>query len=168
MRARKWFAFASGTRHRFHAEVAEQGHVVVDGGIRRGEKFFSGENGIRAGEEAEGDGFTRKFVASAREAHAGSGHEDPCGGDGTNHYEWINLRSVGERSSVDAREHVDGNAFGMRIEICELVKEADAVLIGFADAEDSAAANGDARFANARDGFEAVFVNARGDDVAVK
>ncbi len=50
----------------------------------------------------------------------------------------------------------------------ELVQQADAVLFRFAHAENSAAADGDSRFAHVRDGSQAVFVDARGDDFSVE
>src|SRR6185437_13884008 len=126
------------------------------------------KNGVCSSEEAEGDGFAGKFVAAAGEAHARSGHKNARGGDGANHNHGIEFRNIGERSALDARENVDGNAFGMRIERGELMKEADEIFVRFAEAENSSAADSDAGFADARDGGEAVFVDARGDDVAVK
>src|ERR1700722_8490965 len=48
------------------------------------------------------------------------------------------------------------------------MQQADTVLIGFAHADDSAAADGDARAPDRVDGAQAVVVTPRGDDLAVK
>ena len=154
--------------HGLHAEFVEKSFVFVDGRIRRGEECFASKNGIRAGEKAEGDGFAREFVAAAGEAHAGSGHENARGGDGANHNHGIEFRNVGERSAFNPREDVNRHAFRMRIEIRELLQKAEAIFVGFAEAENSSAADGDTGFADARDGGEAIFINTRGDNVTVK
>ena len=69
-----------------------------------------------------------------------------------------------EGSPRDAHQRIDGNAFRMRLQGSQLVKKADAVGIFLAHAENSAAADGDARFANCRECAEPLVVNARGDD----
>ena len=165
----RWkLAFGSGTLHGPHAEIVEKRFDPCRRGIRRGEKFFAGENGIGAGKEAERDGFARQRVASAGEPDARSGHQDSRGGDGADHHQGIELWRICERSAFHAGQHVDGNAFRMRVKNRKLMQQADAILFGLADSENSAAADGDSRIANARDGAQAIFVNARGDDAAVK
>ena len=50
-----------------------------------------------------------------------------------------------------AHQHVDRHALRMRIEMRQLLKQADAVFFGFAHSQNSAAAHGDARLAHVRD-----------------
>ena len=61
-----------------------------------------------------------------------------------------------------------GNAFRMRIERGKLMQQADAIALRFAEADDSAAANGDSRFSHRRERAEAVIVIAGGDDLPVE
>ncbi len=49
-------------------------------------------------------------------------------------------------------QHIDGHTFGMRLEIGQLMQQADPIFLGFAHADDAAATNGDARAPDGLDG----------------
>src|SRR5258708_10758757 len=151
-----------------HAQALKQELVFIRSGVGRGQKFFTNKNRIGPGKEAECDGFGRELLAAGGESHSGSGHQNARGGDGANHFERVKRRYVSKRCALDANEHVDGNAFGMRLQISQLVKQADAVSVFFAHAENASAANGDARFADRSERAQALIVNTRGDDGAVE
>ncbi len=88
---------------------------MVFAGVGAGEEFFAGEDGVGPREEAEGLGFVGHFGASGGEADHRAGHEDAREGDGADEFEGLDGRGVFERGAGGADEHVDGDAFGMRI-----------------------------------------------------
>ncbi len=157
-----------GAVEEFHAEFFEELVVFVFGGVGLGEEFFAGEDGVGAGEEAEGLGFVGHFDAAGGEADVGGGHEDAGGGDHADEVEGVDGFFVGEGGAFDALEGVDGDGFGVGVLVGELEEEVEAVGGGFAHADDAAAADGDAGVADVLEGVEAVLVSAGGDDGAVE
>jgi hypothetical protein len=152
----------------FHAEFFDEGAVFVFAGVFLGEEFVAGEDGVGAGEEAEGLGGVGHFHAAGGEADVGGGHEEAGGGDHADEVEGVEGLFVGEGGAFDALECVDGDGFGVGVLGGELEEEVEAVGDGFAHADDAAAADGDAGVADVLEGVEAVLVGAGGDDVAVE
>ena len=74
---------------------------------------------------------------------------------------------IGQGGAFDGDQGVDGDGFGGLGELGEGVEQGDAVVVGLAEAEDAAAADGDAGGLDVGEGAEAVLVGAGGDDVAV-
>ena len=146
----------------------EHRRVVLGLRIRSGEQFFADEERIGAGHKAKRDRFARKRTAPGAQANHRRGHQDARRGDRAHENQRVERLLMFQRSSLDAHQHIDGHAFRMRIERGKLVQQADAIVLGFAHADNSAAADRDSRFSHRREGAQAVVVVARGDDLAVK
>ena len=106
-RCRRFRGGRGGAAGRFevgHAKLGDEGAVLVFAGVFLGEEFVAGENGVGAGEEAEGLGLIREFDASCGEADEAGGHEDARGGDHTDELEGVDGRLLGEGGAFDALE----------------------------------------------------------------
>ena len=75
---------------------------------------------------------------------------------------------VRKRRAGDADQHVDRHRFRMRRQVRQRRDHADAVLARLAHADDAAAADVDAGGAHVVERFQAIFVGARGYDLAVE
>ena len=65
-------------------------------------------------------------------------------------------------------QHIDGHTFGVRLEIRQLMQQANPIFVGFAHADDAAATNSNSRAPHSLNGAQPVLVAARADDAAVE
>ncbi len=106
----------------FNAQIFKQRSVFIRRGVRRGEQSLTGKDGICSGKKAQQDGFTRELLASGCQAHHRTGHQDAGARDGPHHDERIEIGLRCQRRAFRADQHIDGHAFRMRRERCQLMQ----------------------------------------------
>jgi len=158
-----WFGLGDA-----EVELVEEGAVGVGGGVGGGEEFVAVKDGVGAGEEAEGLAFAGEAGAAGGEADAGLGQREAGGGDEAHELEDVHGRLAVEGRAGHGHEAVDGDAFGRGVEAAEDFQHLEAVELGFAHADDAAAADGHAGGLDGADGVEAVVEGVGGDDVGVE
>ena len=77
-------------------------------------------------------------------------------------------RAISQRRPLHRNQHIDRNAFRMRIERRQLPQQPVSRRAVFAHADDAAAAYGNPGPAHARQRIQTVLISARGDDAAVE
>ena len=152
---------------RGHAEFVDEGEVFFDGGVFGGEEFVAVEDGVGSGEKAEGLGFFGELGAAGGEADFGLGDSDAGDGNHTNEVENSDGFISFQWSAGHGHEGVDGNALGLWVEPGDDLDHFEAILDGFAEAEDAAAADGHAGVLDVADGIEAILKGVGGDNVGV-
>lgn len=150
------------------AEAIEQREVVVLVGVRRGEEFVAEENRVRAGEIAERLHLVAHLGAPGGEADHRLRHQDARGGDGADEFKRVHELLLGQRRAFDGDKRVDGHGVGLRVHAREFDEHLEAVVHGFAHAEDAAGADFEAGLADVRERLEAFIVGARGDYRGIK
>mmetsp|Transcript_6268 Transcript_6268/g.13671 ORF Transcript_6268/g.13671 Transcript_6268/m.13671 type:complete len:306 (-) Transcript_6268:208-1125(-) len=149
------------------SEGVEEERVLVGSGVGRGEQLVAREDRVGARHEHHGLFDGGEGEAAGREADHRARHDDARRGDRPRHLEDVWRLVDVERSPVDRHERVDRNRLGVGLHRGELGEQPHAVGFALTDAEDAAAADGDAGLAHVGDGLEAVVVGARGDHAGV-
>lgn len=124
-----------------HAELVDEGEVLFDGGVFGGEEFVSVEDGVRAGEEAEGLRLFGKVGATSGEADFGLGRGDAGDGDDADDVEDIDSLFLGHGGAGHGHEGVDGDGLGLWVEFGNDFEHFQAVFGGFTESEDAATAD---------------------------
>lgn len=152
---------------RLQAKHLQQGHVGIAGGVLGGEELAAVEDGVGAGVEAERLGFAGEAGAAGGEAHFAAGQGDARDGDDAGELKGVYLRVAFQRGAGHGHQGVDGYAFGLRVQGGEDLQHAQAVVHGFAQAQNAAAAHGHAGALHVGDGLQPVVKRVSGDDVGV-
>src|SRR5436189_1402442 len=83
------------------AQLLKELAVTVFAGVRGREQFWSVEDRIGAGEEAQSLGFRAHTLTAGAQPHYRSRHGQPGGGDGPHELDAVDLLAPGDRRALD-------------------------------------------------------------------
>ena len=95
------------------------------------------------------------------------GHQDPGGSHHPHQVEGVDGLLVLQRGPLHRHQGIDGHALWMGLDVGEHFQQARPIAGPFPHADDSTAAEGDARSTHPGQGFQPFLIGAGGDDLVV-
>ena len=112
-------------------------------------------------------GFAAQRGATGGEADLGSGQRDSGHGDQSDQIKDIDLAVPGHGCAGHRHQRINGHAFRGRIKPGEHFEHFETIFDGFAQAEDTPAANGHSGVLHIFDGAEPIVIGVTGHDIRI-